>query len=60
MNTAMREAELLVWLQQYPAQAAELNRRGNVKAAIELVAMVENMAAELKMVMAHRANATRS
>jgi hypothetical protein len=55
MTDPAREPFLFVRIEADIKSAGELNRRKDVKAAIELVAMVENMAAELKHVLAHRA-----
>lgn len=54
MDNAIREAILLVRVQQYPVQASELARRGDLKAAIQLMGVIEGYAGELKMLLARR------
>lgn len=54
-RNAMREAELWVWLYARVNAAGELNRKGHVIAAMEDVALVELLAAELKALLAERA-----
>lgn len=52
-RNALREAELLVKVQSFPVQASELARRGKLKDAISMMGQVEQMAAELKMILAN-------
>lgn len=50
-----REPFLFVRIEADIKTAGELVRRGQVREAIPFVALVENQAAELKMILAHRA-----
>lgn len=55
MTDPAREPYLFVKLEIERHEAAELNRRGDVKEAIKRVALVELMAGELKHLLARKA-----
>lgn len=55
MNKAIREAELLVWVQIWPSKIGELERRGHLIEALQMTAMLEGFVVELKGLLAERA-----
>ena len=54
MTDPAREAFLFVKIEHEIKMAAELNRRGQVMEAVEFVALLEQHAAELKVILAGR------
>jgi len=54
MTDPAREPYLFVRIEHERHEAAESNRRGNVAEALQRMALVENMAGELKMLLARK------